>query len=82
MVWQILKNEQDTWKALVKYVRDNDIDCDLWVGETLDVPMSPEIAAVAKDSFERYKRAGGNIEHIKVTQDPEEAVKVRYGNLK
>ena len=79
---QILQNEQDTWKALVRYVRENDVDCDLWVGDTLDVPMTPEVAVLAKENFERYTRAGGKVDHIKVTQDPAEASKVlkhRYG---
>ena len=60
----------------MQYVQDNDVDCDLWVGDTLDVPMTPEVAAVAKDTFERVKAAGAPVDHIKVTNDPVEAVKV------
>ncbi|KAH8788188.1 FAD dependent oxidoreductase-domain-containing protein [Diaporthe sp. PMI_573] len=70
---QILQNEQDTWENLVKYVRDNEVDCDLWVGDTLDVAMTQEVATLAEDVFERYKAAGGKVDHIKVTLDPAEA---------
>lgn len=71
-----MQNEQDTWEALVKYVRDNNVDCELWVGDTMDVPITPEVAELAKTVFENYKAAGGKVDHIKVTHDPEEAAKV------
>lgn len=32
---QILANEQQTWEALVAYVRKHRVDCDLWVGKTV-----------------------------------------------
>ncbi|KIV87380.1 hypothetical protein PV11_02930 [Exophiala sideris] len=73
---KILQNEQQTWSDVVKYVRENDVDCDLWVGDTLDVPVTSQAADVAKDSFERYKAAGGNVDHIKVTHNPREASKL------
>lgn len=73
---QILQNEQQTWSDLVQYVREHDVDCDLWVGDTLDVPVDPEVASITKDTFERLKAAGGNVDHIKVTHDPAEAAKV------
>lgn len=73
---QILQNEQQTWSDLVQYVRENNVNCDLWVGDTLDVPITPEVAAVIKDSFDRFKAAGGEVSHIKVTYDPVEAEKV------
>ncbi|KAF9693576.1 hypothetical protein EKO04_008244 [Ascochyta lentis] len=72
---KILRNESDTWNALVAYVRDNNVDCDLWVGETLDVPVDDEVAKVAKEIFDRYREAGGKVDHIKVTQDPAEAMR-------
>ncbi|KAK7397807.1 hypothetical protein QQX98_012822 [Neonectria punicea] len=70
---KILQNEQQTWSDLVQYVRENDVDCDLWVGDTLDVPLTPEAAEVSKDTISRFKAAGGNVDHIKVTQDPAKA---------
>jgi hypothetical protein len=73
---QILQNEQQTWTDLVKYVHDNDVDCDLWVGDTLDVPITPEVAEAANVNFERFKAAGGKVDHIKVTSEPVEAEKV------
>ncbi|KAF1358401.1 DAO-domain-containing protein [Lizonia empirigonia] len=63
---KILNNEADTWNALVNYVWDNNVDCDLWVGDTLDVPVDDEVAKVAREVFQRYKEAGGKVDHIKV----------------
>ncbi|KAL4875625.1 FAD dependent oxidoreductase [Aspergillus karnatakaensis] len=73
---KILQNEQDTWSALVRYVRENNVDCDLWVGDTLDVPVTPEVAATAKNNFERYKAVGGKVDHITVTHDPTKAQEI------
>ncbi|KAK7917321.1 hypothetical protein PG985_010929 [Apiospora marii] len=73
---KILQNEQDTWEALVAYIREHNVDCDLWVGDTLDVPMDAETASLAKDVFERYRAAGGKVDHIKMTSDPEEAARI------
>ncbi|KZM23620.1 uncharacterized protein EKO05_0007458 [Ascochyta rabiei] len=72
---KILQNEADTWNALVAYVRDHNVDCDLWLGDTLDVPVDDEVAKVAKETFDRYREAGGKVDHIKVTQDPAEAAR-------
>lgn len=73
---QILENEQQTWSELVQYVRNNKVDCDLWVGDTLDIPMNPEIAGITNGLFERFKAAGGKVDHIKVTLDPAEAAEI------
>lgn len=73
---KILNNEANTWNALVSYVRENNVDCDLWVGDTLDVPIDDEVARLAKDVFERYKEAGGRVDHIKATQEPVEAARI------
>jgi glycine/D-amino acid oxidase-like deaminating enzyme len=73
---KVMNNEAATWKALVEYVKHNDVDCDLWVGDTLDVPLDEEVARVAKEIFERYRESGGKVDHIKVTHDPVEAVKL------
>ena len=75
---QILQNEQATWSAVVDYVKKNNVDCDLWVGDTLDVPVTPEVAQAAKAKFERFKGAGGKIDNIKVTHDPAEAAAISH----
>lgn len=80
---KIMDNESATWKALVSYVKENNVDCDLWVGDTLDVPIDDEVAQVAREVFERYRDLGGKVDHIKVTQDPAEAAKIsRIKNAK
>jgi glycine/D-amino acid oxidase-like deaminating enzyme len=73
---KILNNEADTWNALVSYVRENNVDCDLWVGDTFDVPVDDEVARLAKEVFDRYREAGGRVDHIKSTQEPGEAAKI------
>lgn len=73
---KIMDNEAATWKALVAYVEENKVDCDLWVGETLDVPVDEEVAKALKEMFERYQRAGGKTDHIKVIHDPKEAARL------
>lgn len=73
---KILNNEAITWNALVGYVREHNVDCDLWVGDTLDVPVDDEVARLAKEVFERYREAGGKVDHIKVTHDHADAARV------
>ncbi|KAH7084666.1 FAD dependent oxidoreductase-domain-containing protein [Paraphoma chrysanthemicola] len=80
---KIMNNEAETWRALVAFVRDNSVDCDLWVGETLDVPIDDEVAKVSKEVFDRYRDAGGKVHHIRVTHDPVEAARIsRIKNAK
>ncbi|KAL6238259.1 hypothetical protein BDW75DRAFT_228082 [Aspergillus navahoensis] len=69
---------KQTWLTLVEYVRQNNVDCDLWVGDTLDVPITPDVAAIAKKNFERFQAAGGKVDHVKVTHDPTEASKISH----
>ncbi|GFZ43442.1 hypothetical protein JCM24511_01162 [Saitozyma sp. JCM 24511] len=73
---QILANEQQTWGALVAYVRKHRVDCDLWVGKTLDVLMNEEVAEAAAKTMSDFKAAGGDAEGIEITVDPAEAEKV------
>ena len=73
---QILENEQQTWSNLVAYVQEHNVDCDLWVGDTLDVPITPDAAKTAKTKFDRFKATGAKVDHIKVIQSPAEAAKV------
>jgi hypothetical protein len=68
---KIINNESETWRALVAYVKENNVDCDLWIGDTLD----KEVAKATKEIFEGYRDAGGKIDHIKITHDQEEAAK-------
>ncbi|OCF45328.1 hypothetical protein I317_00851 [Kwoniella heveanensis CBS 569] len=70
---KILKNEQETWEALVSYVKKHDVNCDLWVGKTLDVLMTDEVAQIAAKTFAEYKAAGGDVSKIEVTTEPESA---------
>lgn len=73
---KIMDNEVATWRELVSYVQEHGVDCNLWVGDTLDVPVTDEVAKTAKEVFERYRDAGGNVGHITVTHDPTKAVEM------
>ncbi|OJJ94769.1 hypothetical protein ASPACDRAFT_127920 [Aspergillus aculeatus ATCC 16872] len=73
---KILQNEQQTWSELVRYIQENNVECEHWTGPTLDVPITPEAARKARTTFERYKAAGGKVDHIKVTHDPQEAAEI------
>jgi hypothetical protein len=37
----ILRNEQETFDALVAFIEREGVDCDLWKGQSLEVAMSP-----------------------------------------
>ncbi|RAK78991.1 NAD(P)/FAD-dependent oxidoreductase [Aspergillus fijiensis CBS 313.89] len=73
---KILQNEQQTWSELVRYIQENSVECEHWTGPTWDVPITPEAARKARTTFERYKAAGGKVDHIKVTHDPQEAAEI------
>jgi hypothetical protein len=60
----------------VQYIKKNNVDCEHWSGNTLDVPITPEAAEKSKKTFERYKAVGGNVDHIQVTHDPKKAAEV------
>jgi hypothetical protein len=61
---------------VVKYIQENNVDCEHWTGDTLDVPITPGAAESAKKVYEAYKAAGGKVDHIKVTHDPKRAAEV------
>jgi glycine/D-amino acid oxidase-like deaminating enzyme len=73
---KIMNNEQAAWRALVAYVKENNVNCDLWVGDTMDVALDDDVAKIAKEIFERYADAGGKVDHIKATHDPAQAARI------
>ncbi|KAJ7667035.1 DAO-domain-containing protein [Mycena rosella] len=73
---KLLEHELETWSRLVEFVRAENVDCDLWVGDTLDVAMSQELAIKAIEVFDAYKAYGGKVDHITYISDPAEAEKV------
>ncbi|WVQ77774.1 hypothetical protein IAR50_007464 [Cryptococcus sp. DSM 104548] len=72
----ILANEKQTWQALVAFVKDNGVDCDLWTGKTMDVFMDKDSAAQGASTFEAFQAAGGDVSGIKVTSDRDEARRI------
>lgn len=72
---KILANEQETWEKIVAYVKEHNVDCDLWVGKTLDVPVTDEVAEATAIIYEACKAAGGPVDKVEVITDKAEAVK-------
>ncbi|WRT64413.1 uncharacterized protein IL334_001345 [Kwoniella shivajii] len=75
---KILANEQQTWQDVVSYIRKHNVDCDLWVGKTLDVLMTKELAETAAKNFSDFELAGGDTSKIEVTTESVEAEKAVY----
>ncbi|OWZ50580.1 hypothetical protein C368_06725 [Cryptococcus neoformans 125.91] len=73
---KILKNEQDTWESMAAYVKKHNVECDFWIGKTLDVCMTDEVAEAAAKTFSDYMEAGGDISKIEVTTDSNKAEEV------
>ncbi|WWC99984.1 hypothetical protein V866_006893 [Kwoniella sp. B9012] len=73
---KILSNERKTWEGLVEYVKKHNVDCDLWVGKTLDVLMTDDVAEVAADNFSNYQAAGGDVSKIEVITDQDKAEEI------
>ncbi|KAK0483682.1 DAO-domain-containing protein [Armillaria novae-zelandiae] len=72
---KILANEQEAFKRVVGYIQIHNVECDLWVGKTLDVVIDEEVAAKTDGIFERYRAAGGNVDHVEHITDRTEAIK-------
>ncbi|KAF8177552.1 DAO-domain-containing protein [Mycena galopus ATCC 62051] len=73
---KLLEHEFENWSRVVKYIGQENVDCDLWVGDTFDVAMSQEVASRAAASYNAYKAYGGKVEHINYVSDPAEAEKI------
>lgn len=73
---KILANEQETFERVVGYIQKYNVECDLWVGKTLDVVIDEEVATKTASIFERYRAAGGNVDHVEHITDRTEAIKV------
>lgn len=67
--------------SLVQYVRENNVECDLWVGETLDVAIDADASELANNTFGRFKAAGGRVDHVTIISDPAQAVEVGSPHL-
>jgi len=52
------------------------VDCDLWIGNTLDVPIDDEVARITKTVYNCCKNAGANMDHIAVTEDADVAAQI------
>ncbi|ORY35319.1 putative FAD dependent oxidoreductase [Naematelia encephala] len=73
---KIMDNERETWEKVVQYVKDENVDCDLWVGKSYEVSMTPDVAEQATKIYADVVAAGGKTDNITVVTDPAEAEKI------
>lgn len=62
---KIITNERVVLEKVEEFVKKHDVQCDLNVTNTFDVCMTPEFAAYEAEAFEGFKKAGGDVSHIK-----------------
>ncbi|WWC73169.1 uncharacterized protein I206_107135 [Kwoniella pini CBS 10737] len=70
---KILANEKETREALVKFIEDNKIQCEVWNGKTMDVMMDNTVVEKAAETMKAFKAAGGDASFIDVILNPAEA---------
>lgn len=46
---QIMHNEQATFEAAMAYIKDHEVDCDLWMGDTVSPALSVPGALMTAD---------------------------------
>ncbi|TVY56612.1 putative oxidoreductase OrdL [Lachnellula cervina] len=71
---KIIANERLVLEKVDEFVRKHDIQCDFNLTTTFDVCMTPEFAAYEAENFEAFRKAGGDVSHVKY-YDTEEAQK-------
>jgi glycine/D-amino acid oxidase-like deaminating enzyme len=69
---KVIANERLVLERVDEFVRKNNIQCDFNLTTTFDVCMTPEFAEYEEESFEAFKKAGGDVSHVKF-YGPEEA---------
>ncbi|TVY56156.1 putative oxidoreductase OrdL [Lachnellula suecica] len=62
---KIIANERVVLDKVDAFVRKNNVQCDFDPTTTFDVCMTPEFAAYEAESFEAFKKAGGDVSHVK-----------------
>jgi glycine/D-amino acid oxidase-like deaminating enzyme len=68
---KILESERTTFEALRDFVKENGVDCDFEETLTRDVCLTEEFAREEAVSLEAFRRAGGDVECVKVWDDRE-----------
>ena len=53
---KIMHNEQATFEAAMAYIKDHEVDCDLWMGDTVSPSLSVLRALMIADREDIPKR--------------------------
>jgi glycine/D-amino acid oxidase-like deaminating enzyme len=70
---KIIENEKLVFERVAQFVKEHNVSCDFHETTTFDVCLTEEFVKYQAESFEAYKKAGGDVSHVKVYEDPEEA---------
>jgi glycine/D-amino acid oxidase-like deaminating enzyme len=78
---KIIANERIVLERVQEFVKKYDVQCDLNVTNTFDVCMSPEFAAYEAEAFEAFKKAGGDVSHVKFYSGEEAVTRTGIRNV-
>ncbi|KAB8237127.1 NAD(P)/FAD-dependent oxidoreductase [Aspergillus alliaceus] len=68
---EIIANERVVLQKVDQFAKKHGVQCDFNLTTTFDVCMTPEFASYEAESLEAYKKAGGDVSHIKVYEGQE-----------
>jgi glycine/D-amino acid oxidase-like deaminating enzyme len=68
---KIIANEKLVLERVDEFVKKHNAQVDFNLSTTFDVCMTPEFAAYEAASFETYKKAGGDVSHVKFYEGEE-----------
>ena len=74
---KIIANERLVLERVDAFVKTHNVHCDFLLTTTFDVCMTPEFATYEAESLEAYKRAGGDVSHVKYYEGKEAQEKTR-----
>ncbi|KEF62115.1 uncharacterized protein A1O9_00087 [Exophiala aquamarina CBS 119918] len=74
---KIIENEKVVFERVDEFVKKHQVQCDFNPTTTFDVCLTPEFATYEADSFEAFKKAGGNVSHVKFYQGEEAQKRTR-----
>jgi glycine/D-amino acid oxidase-like deaminating enzyme len=74
---KILENEKRVLEDIQEFVKFHNIDCDFNMTRTFEVCFSDKFAKEAAESFEAYKRAGGDVTTVKFYEGDEAETRTR-----
>jgi len=77
---KIIQNEKLVFEKVDEFVKKHDVPCDFNPTTTFDVCLTDEFAKYEADSLEAFKRAGGDVSHVKCYEGGEAKERTRVPN--